>query len=53
MSINSYRYMPWSESVLQEVFPNETPAVCTQPAVGLSNCRGNPIINHLMARGFP
>jgi hypothetical protein len=37
MSISSHRHMPWCESMLQEAFPNDAPAVCARPAVGFPN----------------
>ncbi len=37
MSISAHRHIPWSESVLQEAFPNDAPSVCARPAVGFPN----------------
>jgi len=49
MSISSQRYMPWCESVLQEAFPNDAPAVCSRSAVGYQNTFFSMRIN----RDFP
>ncbi len=34
MSISSQRYLPWCESILQEAFPNDAPAVGSRAVVG-------------------